>query len=71
MVEEIISGVRRDDLGEVKTGSLSDLAQSDYPFVMDPMPNLYFTRDPGACIGNGINIHHMQHPCQKERSPCC
>ena len=68
MVEEIISGVRRDDLGEVKTGSLSDLAQTDYPFVMDPMPNLYFTRDPGACIGDGINIHHMHTPARRRES---
>ena len=21
--------------------------------------NLYFTRDPGACVGNGLNVHHM------------
>ena len=68
MVEEIIAGVKRDDLGHVKTGSLSDLAKSDYPFVMDPMPNLYFTRDPGACIGNGINIHHMHTPARRRES---
>lgn len=68
MVEEIIAGVKRDDLGHVKTDSLSDLATSEYPFVMDPMPNLYFTRDPGACIGNGINIHHMHTPARRRES---
>ncbi len=68
MVEEIISGVKRDDLGEVKTGSLADLAHTEYPFVMDPMPNLYFTRDPGACIGDGINIHHMHTPARRRES---
>ena len=68
MVEKIISGVRRADLGEVRTGSLSDLTSHDYPFVMDPMPNLYFTRDPGACIGNGINIHHMHTPARRRES---
>lgn len=68
MVEEIIAGVRRADLGEVKTGSLSDLITEDYPFVMDPMPNLYFTRDPGACIGSGINIHHMHTPARRRES---
>ena len=26
------------------------------------MPNLYFTRDPGACVGEGINIHRMHTP---------
>lgn len=68
MVEEIIAGVKRSDLGQVKTDSLSDLAHSGYPFVMDPMPNLYFTRDPGACIGNGINIHHMHTPARRRES---
>ena len=50
MVERVIAGVKREDLGQTKTDSLSDLAICEYPFVMDPMPNLYFTRDPGACI---------------------
>ncbi len=68
MVEEIIAGVKREDLGHVKTDSLSDLAHDEYPFVMDPMPNLYFTRDPGACIGNGINIHHMHTPARRRES---
>lgn len=68
MVEEIIAGVKRTDLGDVKTGSLSDLLSNDYPFVMDPMPNLYFTRDPGACIGEGINIHHMHTPARRRES---
>lgn len=68
MVEEIIAGVRRADLGGVKTDSISDLAPTDYPFVMDPMPNLYFTRDPGACIGEGINIHHMHTPARRRES---
>lgn len=68
MVETIIAGIKRAEIGDVKTDSLSDLATSEYPFVMDPMPNLYFTRDPGACIGNGINIHHMHTPARRRES---
>ena len=68
MVETIISGIKREEIEDVKTDSLSDLATSEYPFVMDPMPNLYFTRDPGACIGNGINIHHMHTPARRRES---
>lgn len=59
MVEKIIAGVKREEIGHVETKSLADFITSAYPFYMDPMPNLYFTRDPGACVGNGINIHHM------------
>ena len=42
--------------------TLSDFirhVRSEYPFVMDPMPNLYFTRDPFASVGNGVTIHKM------------
>ena len=31
----------------------------DYPFVTDPMPNLYFTRDPFSIVGNGIVMSKM------------
>ena len=48
--------------------SLMDLVDDDYPFVSDPMPNLYFTRDPGACVGEGINIHRMHTPARKRES---
>lgn len=59
MVAKLIAGVRKDDPLPVHTKSLVDYIKSDYPFYTDPMPNLYFTRDPGACVGDGINIHHM------------
>lgn len=68
MVEKIIEGVKRDEIGDLTMDSLSGLASNEYPFVMDPMPNLYFTRDPGACIGNGINIHHMHTPARRRES---
>lgn len=48
--------------------SLMDLDNDDYPFVSDPMPNLYFTRDPGACVGDGLNIHHMHFPARRRES---
>ena len=59
MVEKIIAGVKKDEVPKFETKSFADYISSVYPFYMDPMPNLYFTRDPGACIGDGINIHHM------------
>ena len=36
-----------------------ELAQSATRFLIPPMPNLYFTRDPFACIGNGVSVNHM------------
>lgn len=36
-----------------------ELAHSATRFLIPPMPNLYFTRDPFACIGTGVSINHM------------
>ncbi len=68
MVAKVIAGIKRE---EVKTGhatSLYDLVKDDYPFISDPMPNLYFTRDPGASVGNGFNIHHMHTEARRRES---
>jgi len=40
----------------------------DYPFYLDPMPNLYFTRDPGASIGNGITLNRMRMDARKRET---
>lgn len=59
MVAKIIAGIKKSDISHVESKSLADYISSSYPFYMDPMPNLYFTRDPGACVGDGLNVHHM------------
>ena len=59
LVEKAISGIRKDEIEVKNKGSLASYIASGYPYYTDPMPNLYFTRDPGACVGNGLNVHHM------------
>ena len=62
MIDRIMAGVRKSDIEQFEGHTLSDFVRhvrSDYPFVMDPMPNLYFTRDPFASVGNGVTIHKM------------
>lgn len=39
--------------------TLVDLVREDSDFIAEPMPNLYFTRDPFASIGNGISLNKM------------
>ena len=68
MVSKLIAGVKKDEDLPSHTKSLVDYISISYPFYMDPMPNLYFTRDPGACIGNGINIHHMSTQARRRES---
>ncbi|WP_281745998.1 arginine deiminase [Thermanaerovibrio acidaminovorans] len=62
MVLQTMAGVRRTELPreELKFMSLADRIDTDNPLVVDPMPNLYFTRDPFATIGTGITLNHMR-----------
>ncbi|MBP1890869.1 arginine deiminase [Clostridium moniliforme] len=60
MVDKMMAGVRKEELKEYSRDSLYDLVNSTYPFVCDPMPNLYFTRDPFATIGHGVSLNHMR-----------
>ena len=59
MVDKMMAGVRKEEVEFSATDTLADMCESDYPFIIDPMPNLYFTRDPFATIGTGISLNHM------------
>ena len=55
-----MAGIRKSQLR--RGGKLADFTaagEEDYPFAVDPLPNLYFTRDPFACIGGGVSLHRM------------
>ena len=67
LVATCIAGVFSDEI-KASAGSLFNIVKSEDVFALDPMPNLYFTRDPGACVGNGINIHHMSTPARRRES---
>jgi len=60
MVEKMMSGIRRESLELTNRHTLDDYIQSAYPFIIDPMPNLYFTRDPFSTIGSGISLNKMR-----------
>ena len=68
MVEAMMAGVRKDELrGEgARLGDFLDGTGENYPFAVDPMPNLYFTRDPFAAIGTGVSLHRM-HTATRNR----
>lgn len=59
MVLKTMEGYRKTEVKVSDSVSLADSISGDYPFLVDPMPNLYFTRDPFATIGNGVSINHM------------
>lgn len=60
MVDKMIEGVCKSELPEYQRVTLADQSDSDYPFIVDPMPNLYFTRDPFSTVGTGVSLHHMR-----------
>ena len=71
MVRKIMAGVRKDEvtLPPEHRQQLHDMVETNrYPFYLDPMPNLYFTRDPSAAIGNGLTINKMHWPARRRES---
>lgn len=58
MIRKMMSGILAKEVG----------IQSEVELIADPMPNLYFTRDPFASIGKGITLHSMFHPTRKRET---
>ena len=59
LVLKCMEGVNLTELHTDKSNSLVDLVSEASKMVIAPMPNLYFTRDPFAMIGNGVSINRM------------
>ena len=63
-VDHTMAGIAKTEM-EMPAGASSTLAaltlgaDDDSDLIVDPMPNLYFTRDPFACVGNGVNLNRM------------
>ena len=58
MVKETMAGIPKTKLEGYRLTSLKERID-DYPFLTDPMPNLYFTRDPFSVIAGGVTINKM------------
>lgn len=59
LVLKSMEGYTKHELKVRDRGSLVDRMDSAYPFLVDPMPNLYFARDPFATMGHGVSLNHM------------
>lgn len=69
VAEIAISGLNKKDLPDVSRElSLADYIHNDYPLYINPIPNLYFMRDPAAVMGQGISINSM-HTDARRREP--
>lgn len=62
MLNAMARGIRKSDLVRRERRHLVDYIDDAYPFYVDPMPNLYFTRDPFFMIDGGVCISSMANP---------
>lgn len=58
LINKIMAGVRKEEI-QLESTHLVEYMDDKYPFYLDPMPNLYFTRDPQASIGRGMTVNRM------------
>ena len=58
LVLKCIAGIKEDELPKKDEPSLSDFVPHSI-FIANPIPNLYFTRDPFVVINDGVMINHM------------
>ena len=62
LVLKTMEGIKVSELNRKKKdieNSLVDLVSEEGKFLAEPMPNLYFTRDPFASVGNGVVLNKM------------
>ena len=64
LFDTVAKGITREDLNGVKVKPIQFFVKDDYPFLVDPLPNIYFTRDISFCIGTGMAISAMSMPAR-------
>lgn len=69
IVKCVISGLSREEIPSLNATRLEDLVGRYVKhFLLDPLPNLYFTRDAFSSIGSGASLNHMFSPIRKKES---
>lgn len=73
VVYNYLKGMEKDTVKMIRKMMAGILArevnvESSAELIVDPMPNLYFTRDPFASVGNGITLHHMFRPTRRRET---
>lgn len=68
LFDVLSGGVRKSDLDVVEKRHLVDYTNENYPFYVDPMPNLYFTRDPFACVEEGVLLSRMANEVRRRET---
>ncbi len=68
LVEKTMTGVTYLETGLLDAHPLTSLSRHEAPFLLDPIPNLYFTRDPFSVIQSGVAFSHMRAPARQRET---
>ena len=68
LVEKTMEGITLYEMGGASKYSLQDMIAPPDDLIVDPMPNLYFQRDPFASVGNGILLNRMHFPTRRRET---
>ena len=63
-----MEGITLKEMGGASAYSLQDMIAPADELIIDPMPNLYFTRDPFASVGTGVFLHRMRFPTRRRET---
>ncbi len=64
MTDKMMAGILYNEIG-MKSKTIGKKVKD---LVVDPMPNIYFTRDPFASVGNGITLHKMKYKTRQRET---
>lgn len=68
LMDKLMAGILLSEIGEKSIKVKDGKKEVIIDLVVDPMPNIYFTRDPFASVGNGITLHNMKYPTRKRET---
>ena len=68
LVEKTMEGIALKEIGDASAYSLQDRIAPADDIIVDPMPNLYFTRDPFASVGTGVLLNRMRYPTRRRET---
>lgn len=68
LVVKTMEGITLREMGEVSAYSLQDRIAPADDLIVDPMPNLYFQRDPFASVGTNALVCRMHFPTRRRET---
>ena len=68
LVKKTMEGIALKEMGGASAYSLQDRIAPADDLIVDPMPNLYFARDPFASVGTGVFLNRMRFPTRRRET---